>query len=539
MRSLIITVLLCSTTLPAALAHGKFDRWLDQEVKWIVSKREAKEFKALPSDESRQAFVDEFWRRRDPTLDSERNEYKEEFYRRRAYANNKFKEGIPGWRTDRGRIYLIHGDPDRTEFLTADSTSSRRGLSGNTAGALGNRGSSRDTIIWTYFNVQTLRYQKGIMLVMFQSAVGVTEESFMLGDSRDARVQANNLWRRGGMQSANLINSNLRFRIVGAGPPAAINSRGTDAPAAGIGDMARHLEDLLRSPGDLMDELEVEDLRREDSRDSLRQQVRTSVSFSDLPFQMSCKAFPHGDMVNLTLSWQIPYSSLRFEKKDKLLNAKVDLVAQVEDASGQIVDELFKVLELRLSKKELKERKKSHFHYVNEFNLPPGAYRVNSILKEVGSGSLGSSTESVELERLEAGRVAMSDLILSKSLSAEFDSHLGKNLVFDDWQILPHPDRRFSKNDKLVLYFKVYNAQERQGDPSVLVTYNFLSEDKMIKSSGPKPILAYTDAENRTIAFSSIVDLSQFRPGQYKIQVNVIDYNARQYTIGRSPIEIK
>ena len=114
---------MCSTTLPAALAHGKFDRWLDQEVKWIVSKREAKEFKALPSDESRQAFVDEFWRRRDPTLDSERNEYKEEFYRRRAYANNKFKEGIPGWRTDRGRIYLIHGDPDRTEFLTADSTS--------------------------------------------------------------------------------------------------------------------------------------------------------------------------------------------------------------------------------------------------------------------------------------------------------------------------------------------------------------------------------------------------------------------------------
>ena len=83
-----------------------FDRWLNEEVAWIINDEERQAFKRLQNAEEREQFVELFWSRRDPTPDTQENEYKEEHYRRVAYANEHFASGIPGWRSDRGRIYI-------------------------------------------------------------------------------------------------------------------------------------------------------------------------------------------------------------------------------------------------------------------------------------------------------------------------------------------------------------------------------------------------------------------------------------------------
>ena len=89
-----------------------YRKWLDEDVRWIISDEERAAFKQLSNDEERDQFIEAFWQRRDPTPDTEENEFKEEHYQRMAYANEHFAAGIPGWKTDRGRIYIMYGKPD-------------------------------------------------------------------------------------------------------------------------------------------------------------------------------------------------------------------------------------------------------------------------------------------------------------------------------------------------------------------------------------------------------------------------------------------
>ena len=92
--------------------HGAYKTWLNQDVVWIISDEEARAFKNLSNDEERDAFIENFWQRRNQNPDSPENEFREEHYRRIAYANEHFAAGKPGWRTDRGHIYISFGKPD-------------------------------------------------------------------------------------------------------------------------------------------------------------------------------------------------------------------------------------------------------------------------------------------------------------------------------------------------------------------------------------------------------------------------------------------
>ena len=92
-----------------------YKKWLDEDVRWIITDEEQKAFKLLSNDEERDQFIEAFWQRRDPTPDTIENEFKEEHYRRMAYANEHFAAGIPGWKSDRGRIYIMYGPADEIE----------------------------------------------------------------------------------------------------------------------------------------------------------------------------------------------------------------------------------------------------------------------------------------------------------------------------------------------------------------------------------------------------------------------------------------
>src|SRR5579884_3117378 len=102
-----------------------FKKWLDQDVAYIITDEEKKAFKSLQTDEEREQFIEQFWLRRDPTPDTEENEYREEHYRRIAYANEHYASGIPGWKTDRGRIYITFGPPDEIEAHPSGGTYQR------------------------------------------------------------------------------------------------------------------------------------------------------------------------------------------------------------------------------------------------------------------------------------------------------------------------------------------------------------------------------------------------------------------------------
>src|SRR5437763_1676439 len=102
-----------------------YRKWLNEDVSYIISDEDRTAFKRLQTDEEREQFIEQFWLRRDPTPDSIENEFKEEHYRRIAYTNENFASGIPGWKTDRGRIYITYGPPDEKETHPSGGTYER------------------------------------------------------------------------------------------------------------------------------------------------------------------------------------------------------------------------------------------------------------------------------------------------------------------------------------------------------------------------------------------------------------------------------
>ena len=100
-----------------------YRKWLHEDVAYIISDEERAAFQALTSDAERDNFIEQFWKRRDPTPDTEENEYREEHYRRIAYTNEHFAGSVPGWKTDRGRMYIVYGPPDELDDHSSGNAS--------------------------------------------------------------------------------------------------------------------------------------------------------------------------------------------------------------------------------------------------------------------------------------------------------------------------------------------------------------------------------------------------------------------------------
>src|SRR6267378_1240012 len=102
-----------------------YGSWLRDEVPDIITEDERRAFRGLSTNEEREQFIEIFWNRRNPEPESPTNAFREEHYRRLAYADEHFASGIPGRKTDRGRIYIIWGPPDEIESHPAGGTYNR------------------------------------------------------------------------------------------------------------------------------------------------------------------------------------------------------------------------------------------------------------------------------------------------------------------------------------------------------------------------------------------------------------------------------
>jgi GWxTD domain-containing protein len=92
-----------------------YDSWLNEEVAYIITPSERAAFQKLTTNAERDEFIAQFWERRNPDPGSSTNAFKEEYYRRIAYANEHFTSTRPGWKTDRGHMYILYGPPDEID----------------------------------------------------------------------------------------------------------------------------------------------------------------------------------------------------------------------------------------------------------------------------------------------------------------------------------------------------------------------------------------------------------------------------------------
>jgi GWxTD domain-containing protein len=136
---------------------GKWAKWLSEDVCYIITTQEVAEFYKLDSEQDRDKFVEDFWNRRNPKPGSQENKFKVEHYRRIAYANQHFAADIPGWKTDRGHIYILYGPPDSIDRHYSDA--------GSNSDAVGAVTSPHDSEVWHYRLIESIGKDIGFTFV--------------------------------------------------------------------------------------------------------------------------------------------------------------------------------------------------------------------------------------------------------------------------------------------------------------------------------------------------------------------------------------
>lgn len=523
-RHVTAALLTASLLFSGSALYGKtnYKKWLNEEVVWIISKAERKDFKDLKTTAAREEFISQFWRRRDPTPSTEENAYKEEHYRRLVFARKMFQEGIPGWKSDRGRIYILHGPPDAEYFFNSRSQISPTRKLPSTS-------RSPRTIIWVYHELPTAKFYRGETRLVFQPASGFTRRNFALSDSREAQDRADELARRFFPASdPNWLQGDVRYRLVMAGPPRLINAKGADLPRSGVSEFGRHLEDLFRPPGELLEEERKEIGRREKMRRELHATVGSEVTFGDLPFQIESQPFfrPSREWL-VAVEVDFPLQEVGGEK--------VDVYAALLDVQGAVFDEF--VDSIRFDRKDLARAGEKEIHYWNAFSAPSGDYQLRVILRELKSKRTGYRDKPVHLPASSPAKVRLGSIMMTnrvevlpeKTSATELiePAQPGNSIVFDRFRLLPNPSGEFSPRDYLFLYLQIWvPAQDRE----ISVSASFIRSGQVIKRLAARMVKT---SDGNCAEYGTAIPLGDLEGGEYLLQVQALDHTMRTFDFRR------
>ncbi|HSR51275.1 MAG TPA: GWxTD domain-containing protein [Acidobacteriota bacterium] len=487
-------------------AEDYYQKWLEQDVQYIISEEEREVFNTLVTDEERDAFIEQFWFRRDPDPRTVLNEYKEEHYRRIAYVNEKFGSGIPGWKTDRGRTYITFGPPDSIEDHPSGGWYYRPHHEG------GGATSTYPFQIWTYHNIDGVGDQIEIEFVdpswsgEYRMALEPWEKDALLHAGflgpTDAELEGSlSKLDRPYFNPGNYRNTRMQSRL---------GLRMRDKP---FEKMVRFYQLQKPEPIEYFD---------------LKQLVSTSVTYEQVPFKIGYQYLSVDEEAVL-----VPVT-LEFENRDltfkpasgepALLRGQVNIYGLVQNLSGRIVEEFDDTLHMGFpaAEKEVRLGRKSVFQKM--ILLPPGRYKLTMAVKDDRSDRVGSQTLGLVLPGREEGLDA-SSVILARALQYRKDADPEIDpFLLGDFKVIPNVTATFNRGDQMGLYLQVYNAgvDGSTSQPEVDVEYQILHEGKVVMSLlDPKKnsVLNYGDRLVLLQAF----DLKKLKPGDYKLRVKVAD----------------
>ncbi len=537
LQRLLLALATAALVLPSH-AKTNYKKWLQEEVVWIISQKERVRFLALKTDEEKEAFIREFWERRDPTPSTPRNEYKEEHYRRFGHALKSFQEGVPGWRTDRGRVYITHGPPDREFFISSQARLSLGPMSDS-------QSRMPNTIIWTYRSNPTGKYYRGELNLIFQPSAGLTRQNFTLDESATAQERAEEMARLfGPAADQNWLEGDMRYRLVSAGPPAMVNARGAEMPVAGISEVAKYVDDLFRSPGDVLEEDVEKRDRLEQTKLQMREAVTARLSFGSLPMNLSSWSYaqPGGNFA-IQVQVDIPSSALAaniLEPGKDGDTSRMDIYCALVDSGNRVADEF--VDSIDVSRSILSSLPTENLHYLNIFTVPPGTYKLKAAIRTAPDKRLGMNEQTVTTIPAERIAISLSQVLITNRIQAS-DPQGPKpsdwGLVLGDSRLLPHPARQFFPSDSLFLYFQVYLPEGRElKETELSIAIHFLKGSAVVNRVEPRRISEAQSAMSGVVNYATAVPLSGFVPGEYILQVQAIDHTAKKFAFARASFTV-
>jgi GWxTD domain-containing protein len=496
---------------------GTYKKWLDEDVRWIISDEEREAFKKLTNDEERDQFIEQFWARRDPTPDTAENEYKEEIYRRIAYANEHFAAGKPGWKTDRGMIYIKFGPPDEIESHPSGGLYERPMEEG------GGETSTYPFEIWRY------RYLEGLQGSQKQEVQIEFVDTCMCGDyhmtmdrsEKDALLNVPGagltLYEQMGLASKTDRFTGGGLERLGAGP---FNQ---DLQSKQF-DRLELYSNLNRAPAVKFKDLE--------------EVVSHKVSYNLLPFEVQTDFVKvTSDTVLVPVTVQIKNKDITFVTKEGVSRGTVNIFGRVTTLTGRIAQTFEDTVQVDLPAELLPKSADNSALYWKALPLRPGMYRMDIVLKDVNGDRMGTWTHGIRVPEYSEDKLASSSLIVADQMEKVATSSVGTgNFVIGGTKVRPRLGTAtgqpavFKRNQKANFWVQVYglSMDQQTKKPSANIEYDIrnLANQKQIVHM--TETTAQLEHAGEQITLEKSLPLASLEPGMYQITIKVNDNISKQ-----------
>ena len=486
-----------------------YRKWLNEDVAYIITDEERTAFKRLQTDEERESFIENFWLRRDPTPDTVENEYKEEHYRRIAYTNEHYASGIPGWKTDRGRIYITFGPPDEIDAHPSGGTYERPAAEG------GGETSTFPFQQWRY------RYIEGIGTNIIIEFVDPT----MSGEFRmtmDPSEKDALLYVPGAgltlMEQLGLSDKTQRFN----------NTDGTHlgVPFGGETESMNEFNRLERFA-------KLQQAPKVKFTD-LEAVVNSRITYNILPLKVRVDYFPVTDASVLTyITVQFDNKDLQFQAKEGVQKAVVNIYGRITTMTRRMAVNPFEdTVTVDAPTEFLQEYAKNRSIYQKTVPLTPGTYRLNIVAKDVIAGTMNNYEVAIQVPRINEDRASTSTLILADMIENVNTRSIGTGMfVVGGKKVRPRVDDVFKRDERMGIYMKVYNlgADENTHKPVGEVEYEIVRKGSNETIASMKEDLAtLPDANGTQVTLEKFLNLKGLDPGQYTVKLKITDKTKNQ-----------
>jgi len=488
--------------------ESPYRKWLNEDVTYIITDEERAAFKRLSTDDEREQFIEQFWMRRDPTPDSAENEFKEEHYRRIAYANERYASGFPGWKTDRGRIYITFGPPDENESHPSGGSYERPPEEG------GGTTSTFPFEKWRY------RWIEGIgsdIIVEFVDPTMTGEYRMTMDPSeKDALLYVPNagltMMEQMGLSSkADRFTRTDGTRLGQAfgGTPSRMNQF----------DRLDIYTKLQKPPSVKFKDLEAA--------------VTSKITYNILPVKVRAEFIRVTNTSILTnITIQLENKDLQFQSKEGVQKAMVNMYARITSMARRVVTYFEDPVTIDCPTELLGIYSKRSSIYQKSIPLPPGMYRLNVVVKDVVGGNMNNYETALVVPRFDDEKLGSSSLILADLIEKVPTRSIGTGqFVIGTSKVRPRLTDSFRRDEKLGIYFQIYNfiPDEKTQKPDGVIEYQVTkdgSNEKIFDFSEDVNTIAGSSAQQVTI--EKLLPLKDFQPGQYTLKLRVVDKKRKE-----------
>ncbi len=495
-----------------------YKQWLNEDVIYIISPAERQSFLQLETNEEREQFIEQFWLRRSATPDLPDNDFKEEHYRRIAYANEHFASGIPGWKTDRGRMYIMWGPADEIESHPTGGTYDR---------PMDEGGGSTTTYPWETWRY---RYMEGIgenIIWEFVDPTSSGEYHLTMDPSeKDALLHVPgaglSLLEQMGMAS-----KTDRFT----------RSDGTNLPTA-LGGTPSSMDEFNRldqySKAFKPPEVKYKDLEAIVTARIVRDQMKFTYRTDFMKVT--------NDTVLVPVTVQVPNNQLSFANKDGVYSATLNVFGRVSSLTGRVVQTFEDPVSRDFPESLYQQSVKLQSIYQKAIPLRPGLYRLDIVIKDVKSGNVGVVNTRLQVPRFEDDKLEASSLIVADGAKLEHvpSKQIGTGqFVLGSTKVVPRIDADFASTEKLGIYMQVYNLKpdDKTHKSNATFVYTVKKGDQQIMQF--KETSEEMKQTGEQVTIERLLPLATLTAGKYSLEILATDSNSNKTVSKTAEFSIK